>query len=149
MSTSVSTFGNEIGARSMSVHPEITAFGRCYPELLPGIRPCGHHGIIGKALPEEKRGSLFVAPITQEADKSLCQIGKLLAVGPLWYEAGIWKNIPRDQIPKVGDIVYFAPYDGIRLAREDAEGLFIHIRDLDVISIIDNAETALKLKLYA
>ncbi len=147
-----STLGAEMPARAFSLSPELSAFGTKFPELPEDfkIQPLMNKALIVKALPEEKRGSILVAEDTRLKDMTLCQIGKILAVGPLWYAHGTLADIPRDQIPKVGDIVYFSPYEGIaRLGMKDQEGLFIHLTEESVVSIIGDEKSALKLKFYA
>lgn len=147
-----STFGAEMPARAFSLTPEVSSFGTKFPELPEGfvIKPLMNKALIAKALPEDKVGSFYVAEETRQKDMTLCQIGKIIAVGPLWYNHGTLADIPRDQIPKVGDIVYFSPYEGIaRLGMKDQEGLFIHLTEESVVDIIGDEQTALKLKFYA
>jgi len=150
--TGISTFGHAMPARPVSINAESSVFDSfVFPEdFPPEYKPMLNDCLIAKARPSEKVGSILLPERTKDEDATLSQIGKIMAVGPLFYQLGSARNVPEADRPKVGDYVYYGAYIGNRVAlRNMPDSLFILIADHEIKMRIDSLEAVSNLKLFA
>lgn len=112
--------------RGLSVDPVATRYTNEYPNM-PAFKPVMFTNtcLIGKARPEKTTQSGIILPDDAvERDTFVAQTGKLLAVGPLFYNRPELEGIPEEARPKIGDIVFFKHYSGYRFGfpRMDENG---------------------------
>jgi co-chaperonin GroES (HSP10) len=78
---------------------------------------------------EKSKGGIILTPSAKEATEYASQIGRIEAVGPLFYEKKRWGDGAINP-PKVGEFVYFAPYTGRRFTLNDEDYMFLEDRDI-------------------
>ena len=92
--------------------------------------------IISKARAKEKTaGGIILTDSAKEATEYAAQIGRIEKVGEFFYNRGVFKEIPEDRRPGVGDYVCYKPYVSRRIVVDGVE-LSI-LKDDDIISKID------------
>jgi co-chaperonin GroES (HSP10) len=147
-----STFGHNMQQRNFSVEPEVSEFTAQFPDSFPiEYTPSINYCLVGKARPKEQtKGGIIMPDSTVKGDQTLSQVGKIMAVGPLFYGIGSAKLVPDDDVPKVGDFVYFMPYTGNRMKlRSSPDDLFILITDQEIMMRIKDKDAVSNLQLFA
>jgi len=71
----------------------------------------GNLCIISKARAKEvTKGGIILTEDSRSAADYASQLGRIEMVGPFFYNRGVYKDLPEDQRPKVGDYVSYTPY---------------------------------------
>lgn len=127
---------SEAGYRGTDIAPVATDLDdNSYPAD-PGVVADAWYCVVAIPKPVEKtKGGIILAASTQELDTFVPQFGKILAVGPLFYNRVDMVNIPEELKPKVGSLVHFKEYNGWKFTRKNAEGghdIYMVLKDADI-----------------
>ena len=111
-------------ALKAKVHSEVIDYDfdvKKYP-LTPGVEEQVQqdHCLISPLLPKEStKGGIILATSTMQAAEHLAQLGRIEAVGPLWYGLSPWDRVPEEKRLKVGDFVAFRAYSSAKIGLND------------------------------
>lgn len=117
-----------------------------FPPVNPGEWPVGPRILVQlQTIREKTQGGIVLVEETREVNKSLTQIGKIIAVGHIAYrnrDSGqLW---PEGVWAKPGDIVRIPKYVGQRFEREipgtKDRAAFIILEDHQVTSVVDPSQ---------
>jgi co-chaperonin GroES (HSP10) len=122
-----------------------------FPEVKPRFRPLGARILVQlKSTKKTSSGGIVLVEETKETEKWNTQIAKVIMLGPLafcnretgkpWVE-GMWAS--------AGDFVRVPRWGGdrieVKVEGSEDKALFCTFNDHELISVIDDAETALKI----
>lgn len=122
-----------------------------FPDINPRFKPLGARVLVQlKSTKQVSSGGIVLVEETKETEKYNTQIAKIIKLGPIafcnretgkaWAE-GLWAE--------VGDFVRIPRWGGDRVEVKeegsDNKALFVIVNDHEIISKIDDAETAMKM----
>lgn len=105
-------------------------------ECKPGLRPVEYNLIIATAVMPEKKGSIYLPDEARDSLGMAMQVGRIIAASPLAFGYERWPD--ETQIPKPGDLVWFARYAGGEFEGVDARRYRI-VKDKDIGAVIEEA----------
>ena len=114
-----------------------------FPVVNPGEWPVGPRILVQlQTIREKTQGGIILAEETRDVNKSITQIGKIIAIGQIAYRnrdnGQMW---PEGVWAKVGGLVRIPKYVGQRFEREipgsKDKAVFIVLEDHQVVSVID------------
>lgn len=150
--------------RGLQMEPLATGYADEFPPT-PNSTPFSFFCIVGKARTSKvSSGGIIFVEETLELDQFTAQAGKILAVGPMFYNRLDFKSdMPEEMRPKVGDIVTFKKFQGYRFsipAKDEAGNLvkegneqvlheYLLLRDADIYMKLNEGESLGDYKFYS
>lgn len=120
-----------------------TDFETAFPVIVPGVVPLGTRVLVQlRTVRSRTNAGIILAEDTKAFNKSIAQVAKVVALGPLAYRnRDTMDRWPEGEWVKIGDYVRVPKYGGDRFEREiprtDDTAIFCIFSDHEIIAKVD------------
>jgi chaperonin GroES len=133
--TPIATTGDPKGEAVISIADVALPLIPAIEDCDPGIRPVEYNVLVAPAMEPEKKGGLILPHEVKERMALAFQVGRVIAVSPIAFNYDRWPD--PDDIPKAGDIVWYARYAGTLVIGRDKRTYRL-LKDKDIGAVYES-----------
>ena len=130
------------------VMPAEQTLGDAFPDIDPGVQPCGSLVLVQIRTPKKRHGSIILVDETKDSEKWNTQVAKVISLGPLAFCNRSTRELwPEGRWAEPGDYVRVPKHGGDRWATPMSNGdecLFVIYKDTEVIGLVTGDPLAMK-----